>query len=92
MTDPPGARGILARTMSADPTLARYLRAAPTDEETARRAVAPYRHLDAEARLRALTDLLRGMDVLLAGRRPSRSPDDEAFWRHWKDASHGLPR
>jgi len=73
--------------MSADPTLSRYLDARPTDEETARTGVAPYRDLDAASRLEALTQLLRGMDALLQGRQPLRSPDDVNFWRHWKDAS-----
>ena len=74
-----------------DQVLARYLRAAPTDEETARRSVEPYRALDTAARLEALTALLRGMDSILGGRRPARSPDDEEFWRHWKDPSLGRP-
>jgi hypothetical protein len=75
-----------------DETLADWLRTAPTDEEIARRAVEPYRHLDVAGRLAALTDLLRSMDVLLAGRRPLRSPEDADFWRHWKDPDPGRPR
>lgn len=78
--------------MSADPTLSRYLDARPTDEETARAGVAAYRDLDAASRLEALTALLRGMDALLQGRKPVRSPDDVSFWRHWKDVSLGCPR
>ena len=78
--------------MSAKPTVAEYLRATPTDEETARRAVERYRTLDTRARLEAFSDLLRGMDVLLDGREPARSPDDAAFWRHWQDPSLGRPR
>jgi hypothetical protein len=78
--------------MAVEPTLADYLRRAPTDEESARRAVAPYRGLDSVARLEALASLLGAMDALLRGRRPVRSPDDRAFWRHWKDPSLGRPR
>jgi hypothetical protein len=78
--------------MKPDVTLDRYLRAAPSDEETARRAVEPYRHLGPAARLAALESLLGDMDVLLAGRTPVRAPDDEAFWRHWMDPSLGRPR
>lgn len=78
--------------MPMDETLADWLRAAPTDEETARRAVEPYRHLDVVARLAAPADILRSMDVLLAGRRPVRSPDDVDFWRLGKDPDPGRPR
>jgi len=78
--------------MPDDPTLEQYLGVRPTDEETARKAVRPYRTMDAAARLDALVVLLRGMDLLLAGRRPVTSPDDAAFWRHWSDPSHGCPR
>ncbi|MEN8148247.1 MAG: hypothetical protein ABFS86_00405 [Planctomycetota bacterium] len=70
----------------------RLLATRPTDEETARAAVAPYRSLDAAARLEALASLLRDMDTLLDGRMPVRSPDDENFWRHWMDPSLGRPR
>ena len=78
--------------MSADPYLSRYLDARPSDEEAARACVAPYRDLDPVSRLEALTTLLRGMDSLLQGRQPVRSPDDVRFWRHWKDVSVGCPR
>jgi hypothetical protein len=70
----------------------RLLETRPTDEETARAAVAPWRSLDARARIEALTSLLRDMDTLLDGRMPVRSPDDENFWRHWMDASLGRSR
>lgn len=69
--------------------LDRYLASIPTDEETARRAVRPYAGMSGEERLRALADLLGEMDILLGGRLPIRSPDDEQFWRHWKDPTHG---
>jgi hypothetical protein len=78
--------------MSTDSTLSRYLDATPSDEETARAGVAPYRDLDAASRLEALSVLLGGMDALLHGRQPLRSPDDVNFWRHWKDAFVGCPR
>jgi len=78
--------------MPDHPTLEQYLDARPTDEETAHKAVRPYRALDAAARLDALVVLLRGMDLLLGGRRPVISPDDAAFWRHWSDPSLGRPR
>lgn len=78
--------------MSTNPTVSRYLDATPTDEETARAGVAPCRDLDAASRLQALTALLRGMDALLQGRQPLRSPDDVNFWRHWKDSLVGCPR
>ena len=78
--------------MLDDPTLEQYLRATPTDEETAQKAVRPYRALDVTARFDAMVTLLRGMDVLLGDRRPVTSPDDEAFWRHWSDPSLGCPR
>ena len=73
-------------------SIARYLEAAPSDEETARRSVELYLRLDTTARLQALADLLRGMDEFLAGRLPRRSPDDENFWRHWQDPTLGRPR
>ncbi len=76
----------------ADATSERFLRTVPTDEESVRRAVAPWRGMSAAQRLDALAALLGGMDALLAGRRPLRSPDDEAFWRHWKDPDLGRPR
>ena len=66
--------------MTWKPTVADYLSAAPSDEETARRAVEPYREMSTRERLAALTDLLRSTDVLLDGRMPARSPDDEAFF------------
>jgi hypothetical protein len=78
--------------VSPEGPLARYLRAVPTDEEAAREAVRRFASLDADARVEALVALLRGMDALLAGRPPLRSPDDEAFWRHWLDPSLGRPR
>ena len=78
--------------MRDDPTLDHYLSVRPTDEETAQNAVRPYRAMDAAARLDSLAVLLRGMDLLLAGRRPVTSPDDAAFWRHWSDPSLGCPR
>ena len=77
--------------MDADRILTGYLGATPSDEETARRTVEPYRDLDPGARLEALATLLRGMDTLLGGRTPFRAPDDVAFWRHWKDPFHGGP-
>ncbi|MFV1959501.1 MAG: hypothetical protein ACC662_08835 [Planctomycetota bacterium] len=78
--------------MPGDHPIKRVLAARPSDEETARAAVRPYRHLDAPARFEALAVLLRGMDVLLRGRRPVRAPDDVAFWKHWKDPTFGRPR
>ena len=75
-----------------EPTLARYLSAVPTDEETVRQAVRPYRELDTGARLDALRSILRDMDALLAGRLPLRSPDDAGFWWHWMDPGRGRPR
>ena len=45
--------------MLDDPTLEQYLRAKPTDEETAQKAVRPYRALDVVARLDAMVALLR---------------------------------
>jgi len=77
--------------MSKETSIARYLEAAPTDEETARRAVDPYREMDVTARLDALADLLRGMDALLDGRLPVR-PSGEELWRRWGDPSRGRPR
>jgi len=78
--------------MPDDERLERYLAATPTDVETARRAVEHTRRLSVAERMEALRALLRDMDVLLAGRTPKRSPDDENFWRHWKDPSLGRPR
>jgi hypothetical protein len=86
--NPPYAESV----MPSDSTLDRYLASRPSDEETAREAVRAYRALGPAARLDALTDLLRGMDVLLRGKRPARAPDDEGFWRHWMDTSLGCPR
>ena len=81
-----------ASRMNEDTSTARYLDAAPTDEETARRDVLPYRNLDTTARLEAMAALLRSMDTLLGGREPLRAPEDEEFWRHWRDPSLGRPR
>ena len=75
-----------------EPTLAHYLRCVPTDEQTARAAVRPYRDLGSIERLEALVSLLREMDALLAGRPPLRAPDDVEFWRHWMDPARGRPR
>jgi len=72
--------------------LDRYLRVTPTDEETARAAVRPYKGLTPRAKLEALAALLREMDALLAGRRPRVAPDDAEFWRHWTDPARGRPR
>jgi hypothetical protein len=82
---------MLDGAMTDSPTIEEYLRAAPSDEETARRAGEGYRELDTRARLAALADLLRDMDVILDGRMPAPSPDDETFWRHWMDPSLGRP-
>jgi hypothetical protein len=70
----------------------RSLSVRPTDEDSARAAVALYRSLTVAERFEALVALLRDMDVLLVGRTPRRSPDDEDFWLHWKDPSRGRPR
>lgn len=78
--------------VTADPTLDRYLRSRPSDEESARSAVRPYRTLDPASRLEALAELLRSMDVLLRGRHPAASPDDVSFWRYWTDPSLGGAR
>jgi hypothetical protein len=69
-----------------------YLSRTPSDEETARRAVEPYRDMSVTERFAALAELLREMDALLAGRMPLRTPDDEDFWRHWVDPTRGRPR
>ena len=78
--------------MSDQPTVEEYLRARPTDEETAFEAVDRYRNLTPAQRIEALADLLASMDRILAGRKPLRSPEDEDFWRHWVDPSLGCPR
>ncbi len=72
--------------------LDRYLSAGPTDVETARAAVAPYRNMTPQERLEALAALLGEMDAILAGRLPVRSPEDLELWRHWKDPLLGCPR
>jgi hypothetical protein len=74
-----------------EPSLEEYLSKVPSDEETARRAVEPYRHLTPAERWAAFAELLREMETLSAGRPGARSPDDENFWRHWKDPSLGRP-
>jgi len=76
----------------ADVTLEQYLRAAPTDVETAHAAVAPYRDMTVAERFEAFDSLQRAMDALLDGRMPMRAPDDEDFWKHWVDPSRGRPR
>ena len=77
--------------MSKKPDTVAWIECAPTDEEVAREAAERYRGLDSLARMRAFADLLHSMDILLKGRRPVRTPDDEAFWRHWKDPALGRP-
>ncbi len=72
--------------------LDRYLAARPSDVDTARAAVAPFRDMTPRARIDALVMLLCEMDAILAGRPPFRSPDDIDLWRHWKDPSLGCPR
>ena len=74
-----------------DVSVAEYLAKTPTDEQTARRAVAPYRPLTPAERWSAFAALLAGMDALLDGRAPWRDDRFEPFWRHWKDASFGRP-
>ncbi len=64
---------------------------APSDEETAERAVARYRSMTPSERIEALRDLLRDMDVLLDGRVPPRVEDDPPFWRRWQDPNVGRP-
>jgi putative addiction module component (TIGR02574 family) len=59
---------------SLEPTLAEYLRAAPTDVESAREAVCRHARLTPAARLAALRSLLHEMDASLAGRTPARAP------------------
>lgn len=63
----------------------------PTDEETARRSVAPYLDLTPAERLDVFASLLHDMDVLLNGRMPVEAPEDPPFWRRWKDPSLGRP-
>jgi hypothetical protein len=64
---------------------------APTDEETARRSVAPYLEMTPAERLEVFGSLLADMDVLLAGRMPVEAPEDPPFWMRWKDPSIGRP-
>jgi len=63
----------------------------PTDEETARKSVAPYLDLTPVERLEVLASLLHDMDVLLNGRMPVEAPEDPPFWMRWKDPSIGRP-
>ena len=69
-----------------------YVRAVPTDEESARRAVEPYRHMTPQQRWEAFAALLRQVDELLDGREPYRGDADDPFWRYWVDPCHGRPR
>jgi hypothetical protein len=63
----------------------------PTDEETARRSVAPYLDMTPEERLLVFASLLADMDVLLDGREPVEAPEDPPFWMRWKDPCLGRP-
>ncbi len=63
----------------------------PTDEETARRSVAPYLDMTPEERLEVFASLLADMDVLLNGRMPVEAPDDPPLRLRWKDPSLGRP-
>ncbi|MHC4971626.1 MAG: hypothetical protein ACYTG3_04790 [Planctomycetota bacterium] len=74
-----------------DASVAEYLAAVPTDEQTARRAVAPYLRLTPAERWAAFAALQAEMDVLLNGRAPWRDDRFEPLWRHWKDPSLGRP-
>ncbi len=77
---------------SGDISFDEYARAVPTDEETARKAVEPYRRMTPEERWRAFAALQREMDGLLDGREPWRGDEDGPFWRYWVDPSHARPR
>jgi hypothetical protein len=67
-------------------------RSVPTDEESARRAVAATARLEPVERWRLFTELLREMDALSGSRPPLVGAEDLEFWRHWGDPMHGRTR
>jgi len=74
----------------ADVTLEAYLRAVPSDEETAHRAIAPYVEMTPTERWVAFADLQREVEALLGDTDSRRA--DPPFWQHWKDPGLGSSR
>lgn len=69
-----------------------WLAALPSEEECIRASVEPFRDMTPQQRWDAFRALLRGMDVLLAGRPPIREDGEHPIWRHWMDSDLGRPR
>ena len=67
-------------------SLAEYLARAPSNVETARRAVEPYRRLTPDERWKAFLELQREVELLLNGRSLWRDDAETLLWRHWMDS------
>jgi len=66
-----------------------YLAKTPTDVESARAAVEPYRDMTPAQRWEALEELLKAVEGFLGDRPVLRPAEDPPFWMRWKDPSIG---
>ena len=78
--------------MNAVMDVSEYLARTPTNKESARAAVEPYRDMTPAQRWQALEDLLKAVQGFLGDREPLRPKEDPPFWMRWKDPSVGRPR
>jgi hypothetical protein len=89
---PPRRRKPPAGGDAARAALDAWLRSAPGEDESARRAAAPYDGMTADERLAALAELNALVDAVLGGRPPETADGERPFWMHWKDPALGRPR
>ncbi len=68
-----------------------YLTMVPTDWESARKAVAPYRDMTPAECFVELGALLAELETILGDRNPAGDGEPHPFWRHWMDPSLGRP-
>ena len=66
-----------------------YLARTPTDAESARAAVEPYRNMTPSQRWEAMEELLKALEGFLGERELVRPEEDPPFWMRWKDPSVG---
>ena len=69
--------------------MSEYLANTPTDVESARAAVEPYRNMTPAERWEALEELLKAVEGFLGDRPLLRPDEDPPFWMRWKDPSIG---
>ena len=80
---------------SEDPpmlSIAEWLARRPSDVDSVREEVEPFRHLTPDERLEWFVKLQKSMDAFVRLRGPARDIEDDDFWRRWRDPLHGLPR